>query len=162
MGWPVLGKDTDYGQLMDCCFVVAIGDPRVRERISKTMTGAQWYTAIHPSASISAIRTSIGAGSVIMANAVVNPCTQIGNHCIINSSATVEHENIIEDYVHISVGAKLAGAVKVGKRTWIGIGASVSEGISICRDCMIGAGTVVVKNIEIPGTYVGVPAHKIK
>lgn len=162
MGWPVLGKDMDYGQFMDCCFVIAIGNPQVRERLSKTMTGAQWYTAIHPSASISAIHTSIGDGSVIMANVVVNPCAQIGNHCIINSNATVEHDNIIEDYVHISVGTKLAGSVKVGKRTWIGVGASVSNGISICRDCMIGAGAVVVKNIEIPGTYVGVPAHKIK
>jgi len=162
MGWPVLGKDADYDQFMDCCFVIAIGDPQVRERISRTMTGIQWYTAVHPSASISAIHTSIGAGSVIMANAVVNSCAQIGNHCIINSNATVEHENIIEDYVHISVGTKLGGAVKVGKRTWIGIGATVSNGISVCGDCMIGAGSVVVKNIGIPGTYVGVPARKIK
>ncbi len=162
MGWPVLGKDTEYHQFMDCCFVIAIGNPQVRERISKNLTGAKWYTAIHPSASISTINTTIGSGSVIMANAVVNPCAKIGNHCIINSNATVEHENIIDDFVHISVGTKLAGAVRVGKRTWIGIGASVSNGISICQDCMIGAGAVVVKNIESPGTYVGIPAHKIK
>ncbi len=162
MGWPVLGGDTDYGQFMDCCFVIAIGNPQTRERLSKTMMGVQWYTAIHPSAAISALHTSIGVGSVIMANAVVNPCAQIGNHCIINSNATVEHENIIEDYVHISVGAKLAGAVKVGKRTWIGIGATVSDGISVCRDCMIGAGALVIKNIESPGTYIGIPAHKVK
>lgn len=162
MGWPVLGTDTDYVKFLDCCFVIAIGNPQVRERLSKNMVGAHWYTAIHPSASVSAVYTSIGAGSVIMANAVVNSCAQIGNHCIINSNATVEHENVIEDYVHISVGTKLAGTVKVGKRTWIGIGAAVSNGISICRDCMIGAGAVVVKNIEIPGTYVGIPAHKIK
>lgn len=162
MGWPVLGKDTEYDRFMDCWFVIAVGDPRVRERISKAMAHAKWYTAVHPSASISVVQTTIGAGSVIMANAVVNPCAQIGNHCIINSNATVEHENIIEDFVHISVGTKLAGTVKVGKRTWVGVGATVSNGISICQDCMIGAGAVVIKNIEIPGTYVGIPAHRIK
>lgn len=41
-------------------------------------------------------------------------------------------------------------------------GVIVSNDISICEDCMIGAGAVVVKNIDIPGTYVGVPAKRIK
>ncbi|HIX81308.1 MAG TPA: hypothetical protein H9980_04960 [Candidatus Erysipelatoclostridium merdavium] len=93
-----------------------------------------------------------------MANAVVNPGASIGKHCIINTSAVVEHDNIIEDYVHISVGAKIAGTVHIGKRTWIGIGATVKNNISICNDCMIGASGVVVKDILIPGTYIGVPA----
>lgn len=162
MGWPVLGRDTEYDKFMDRHFVIAIGNPVVRERLSNSMDCVKWYTAIHPSASISAIHTLIGDGSVIMANAVVNPYTRIGNHCIINSNATVEHDNWIADFAHISVGAKLAGTVKIGKRTWIGAGATVSNGLSVCQDCMIGAGAVVVKNIELPGTYVGIPAHKIK
>lgn len=162
MGWPVLGRDTEYGKFLDCCFVIAVGDPGARERIAGSMEGVGWYTAIHPSASISAIHTSIGEGSVIMANAVINPCSQIGRHCIINSNATVEHDDQIEDLVHVSVGAELAGAVKVGRRTWIGVGAAVKNGIRICRDCMIGAGAVVVKDIEVPGTYVGVPARRVK
>ena len=161
MGWPVLGKDTEYNKFMDCYFVIAIGNPDVRERISNSMDGVKWYTAIHPSASVSTIHISIGDGTVIMANAVINPYAQIGNHCIINSNATVEHDNQIEDFAHISVGAKLGGTVKIGKRTWVGVGASVKNGISVCQNCMIGAGAVVVKNIDIPGTYVGVPAHRI-
>lgn len=162
MGWPVLGSDTEYNKFMDCYFVIAIGNSGARERISSSMNSVKWYTAVHPSASVSAICTSIGDGSVIMANSVINPYAQIGCHCIINSNATVEHDNRIEDFVHISVGAELAGTVRIGKRTWIGAGATVSNGISICRDCMIGAGAVVVKNIDISGTYVGVPAHRIK
>lgn len=162
MGWPVLGRDTEYYKFADCHFVIAIGNPGVRERISNSMDCAKWYTAIHPTASVSAVHTSIGGGSVIMANAVVNPYAQIGSHCIINSNATVEHDNKIENFVHISVGAKLAGTVRIGKRTWIGVGATVSNGISVCQDCMIGAGAVVVKDIEISGTYVGIPAQKIK
>ena len=34
----------------------------------------------------------------------------------------------------------------------------VENNISICNDCMIGASGVVVKDILIPGTYIGVPA----
>lgn len=162
LGKPILGKDTDFEKYLNSYFVVAIGDPNARERIVKSMPNAKWYTAIHPTAVISSINTSIDEGTVVMANAVVNPCAQIGKHCIINTSSVVEHDNKIDDYVHISVGAKLAGTVKVGARTWIGVGACVRNGIHICNDTMIGAGAVVVKNIEIPGTYIGVPAKKIK
>lgn len=162
VGKPILGGDVDYVKYEDSYFVIAIGNPNVRERISNFMTGVKWYTAIHPSSTISTMSTCIGEGTVVMANAVINPYSQIGNHCIINTNATVEHDNVIEDFAHISVGTKLAGTVRIGKRTWVGVGATISNGINVCEDCMIGAGAVVVKNIEESGTYVGVPARKIK
>lgn len=158
---PVLGSDLDYAQYRDNEFVIAIGNASARERLANNMS-VNWYTAIHPTAVISKIGVNIGAGSVVMANAVVNPNAQIGKHCIINTNATVEHDNVIKDFAHVSVGAKLAGTVTIGYKTWIGVGATVSNGISICENCMIGAGAVVVKDITVPGTYVGVPAGKIK
>ena len=53
----------------------------------------QWYTAIHTSVIISDVEVSIGEGTTVMANAVINAGTKIGKHCIINSSAVVEHDN---------------------------------------------------------------------
>lgn len=162
LGKPVLGNDSDFHLFPDAYFIIAIGNAAARERISGNMPDAKWYTAIHPTAVISTLDTSIGEGSVVMANAVINPCAHVGKHCIVNTTAVVEHDNKIDDFVHVSVGTKLAGTVTIGKRTWIGVGASVSNGITICKDCMIGAGAVVVKDITEPGTYVGVPARKIK
>lgn len=162
LGKPILGKDTDYSSYPDAYFIIAIGDPIAREKFATNMADVKWYTAIHPRAVISSIDTSIDEGTVVMANAVINPSAHIGKHCIINTCAVVEHDNQLSDFVHISVGTKLAGKVTVGKRTWVGVGASVSNGISICENCMIGAGAVVIKNILDSGTYVGVPAKKIK
>lgn len=161
LGKPILGTDSDYHLYPDAYYIIAIGNANARERISNNMPNAKWYTAIHPTAIISSLDTSIGEGSVVMANAVINPCANIGKHCIINTTAVVEHDNRIDDFVHISVGTKLAGTTSVGKRTWVGVGASVSNGITICEDCMIGAGAVIVKDITEPGTYVGVPAKKL-
>lgn len=158
MGFPVLGKVKRSCEYNDCWFVVAIGNAQIREKIVRQVQGVKWYTAIHPSAIISDFGVKIGEGTVVMANAVINPGTSIGKHCIINTSAVVEHDNRIEDFAHISVGAKLAGTVHVGKGTWIGIGACVKNNISICQDCVIGAGAVVVKTIEQAGTYIGVPS----
>lgn len=160
--FPILGEVNRFKHDNEFYFIVAVGNAEAREKIANKMSGVKWYTAIHPSAAISTLGVTIGEGSVIMANAVINAGASIGKHCIINSSAVVEHDNQIKNFVHVSVGAKLAGTVFIGERTWIGIGASVNNNLYICEDCMVGAGAAVIKNITEPGTYVGVPAKKIK
>lgn len=161
IGFPVLGTVDRYKEYAnEAWFIVAIGNAAIRESISKQLHGVSWYTAIHPAAVIAGIDVDIGEGTAVMANAVINSGARIGRHCIINSSAVVEHDNLLEDYAHVSVGVKLAGTVRVGKSTWVGIGASVSNNINICGNCMIGAGSVVIRDIGEAGTYVGVPAKK--
>ena len=161
-GIPVLGRTGDYVRYPDASFVIAIGNSAVRERIARNLEGVRWYTAVHPQAVISDLNVQIGDGSVVMANAVINAFAQIGTHSIINTSAVVEHDNRIGDFAHISVGAKLGGGVSVGDHSWVGIGAAISNHVSVCERCMIGAGTVVIHDIKESGTYVGVPARKIK
>ena len=158
LGKPVLGLDTEYKKFNDAYFIIAIGNSDARKRISRSMVGVKWYTAIHPQAIISKTDTIIGEGTVISANAVVNSCSKIGKHCIINTNCSVEHDNVIKSFAHISVGTMLGGNVTVGTGTWVGIGATVKNGITICDNCLIGAGAVVVKDIEMPGIYIGNPA----
>lgn len=160
-GYPILGNTADYRNFPDARFLVSIGNAAVRKRIVEGMTEVRWYTAIHPSAVVSAMGTELGEGTVVMANAVINPGARIGRHCIINTGAIVEHDNIVEDFAHISVGTKLAGNVHIGSGTWVGVGAVVSNNLSVCSGCLIGAGAVVVRDITEPGTYVGVPARRI-
>jgi sugar O-acyltransferase (sialic acid O-acetyltransferase NeuD family) len=161
-GYPILGKSSDYYKYKnDCEFVIAIGNADVREKISNDYKDVKWHTPIHPKSVISSIDVSIGEGTVVMANAVINSGAKIGNHCIVNTGSIVEHDNIIGDFVHVSVGSKLAGNVHVGRKTWIGIGATVKNNIEICDNCMIGAGAVVVKDIKEEGTYIGIPAKKL-
>lgn len=161
-GFPVLGMVESYANYPGAEFVIGIGNAAVRRRIAGQMGDVKWYTAIHPAAVVSDLDVSVGDGSVVMANAVINPGAVIGRHCIINTAAVVEHDNQIGDFAHISVGARLAGTVSIGKETWVGIGSVVSNNLNICGGCMIGAGAVVVKSITEPGTYVGVPARRVK
>lgn len=158
VGFPILGTVDKFTDYLNSKFIVAIGNAKTRESIVEKLQGVSWYTAIHPKAVISNIDTTIGEGTVVMANAVINVGAVVGKHCIINTGAIVEHDDKLEDFVHISVGAKLAGTVHIGKGSWIGIGATVRNNVSICQKCMIGAGAVVVKDIVSEGIYVGVPA----
>lgn len=162
MGFPIVGTTENLACLNDgnTEFIIAVGNNDVRRRISEKYD-VNWGTLIHPSAQI-ACGVSIGQGSVVMAGAVINTCSIVGRHCIINTGAIVEHDNRIEDYVHLSPRVALAGNVHVGEMTHIGIGSSVLNNVAICDRCTIGAGAVVIESINNAGTYVGVPVRKIK
>ena len=156
LGIPVLGKIDAWSEYKDRKF----GNNEVRRAISERIN-ADFYTAIHPTATLSHF-ASVGAGSVVMPQSVINAGASVGNHCIINTAAVIEHDSVIGDFAHISPSAALAGNVRIGAGTHIGIGASIRNNISVCADVIVGAGAAVVKNITEKGTYVGVPARRIK
>ena len=159
-GYLVIGNSSQAGQI-DADVIIGIGNADIRKRIQESVPEEKLVTLIHPNAVI-AEDVEIGAGTVVMAGAVINPGAKIGKGCIINTCSSVDHDCEVGDYVHISVGSHLCGTVSVGSGTWIGAGATVSNNISICPDCMIGAGAVIVKNIDSAGTYMGVPAKRIR
>ena len=160
---PVVGRCADAAKYKDCDFIVAIGNAAVRRKIQSALAadGSKFVSLIHPAATV-ASSASIGEGSAVMAGAVVNPYAKIGKGCIVNTCASVDHDCTVGDFAHVSIGAHVAGTVNIGDNTWIGAGATVINNIAISADCMIGAGAVVVKSITDPGTYVGVPARKVK
>lgn len=155
----VIGTSSQVSDLDGDVFV-AIGNAKIRHRIQQSIDPTRLVTLIHPNAVVSDAK--LGRGTVVMAGAVINPGTVIGEGCIINTSSSVDHDCRIGDYVHIAVGAHVAGSVKIGDETWIGAGTTVSNNVTICGGCMIGAGAVVINDITILGTYVGMPTRKIK
>lgn len=161
-GYSIIGTTNEIDQY-DCDVIIGIGNSKIREKLQNELEhkGFNFPVLIHPNSTI-ANKVRIGNGTVVMAGSVINSDTIIGRGCIINTCSSVDHDNLIGDFVHISVGAHLAGTVKVGDGTWVGIGSVVSNNITICNDCMIGAGTTVIRDINLSGTYLGVPARKIK
>lgn len=142
-------------------FIIAIGNEGIRKKFMEIFHGKHFPTLIHPDAVI-ADDVEIGEGSVIMAGVVINSGTRIGRGAIINTCASVDHDCIIGDYAHISVGSHIGGSAVIGNGTWIAIGASIINNVSVCPGCIIGAGGVVVRSIDVPGTYVGVPVRRIR
>lgn len=164
MGLEVIGGSRDALQcIKEYELFVAIGNNTIRKNLLTELehAGACIATLIHPSCVIGEL-VDIGVGTVVMAGTVINCCSRIGKGCIINTGATVDHDNVIEDYAHISPGVHTAGTVMIGKGTWLGIGSTIKNNLQIIDGCIIGAGAVVVEDITEVGTYVGVPAKKIQ
>lgn len=164
MNIKVISKSSDaLKYINEYEIFVGIGDNALREKIQGKLeeAGASIPVIVHPNAVIGE-QVDIGIGTIVMAGVVINCCTNIGKGCIINTGTTIDHDNVIEDYVHISPGVHLAGTVKIGQTTWLGIGSIVSNNINIIGGCKVGAGAVVIKDISMKGTYVGVPAGRVK
>jgi sugar O-acyltransferase (sialic acid O-acetyltransferase NeuD family) len=117
-------------------------------------------TLVHPHASVST-DTKIEYGSIVVAGAVVNIGAIIGFGGIINTGSSVDHDCVLNSGVHICPGARLAGDVRIGDRSWIGIGSVVRQGIQIGADVIVGAGAAVVTDISNGLTVVGVPARPL-
>ena len=141
--------------------IVTIGDCQIRRRIVEKLGARDYLTLIHPSA-IKAESVRLGVGNVVMAGAILNPYVVVGNHCIINTGASVDHDSIIHDFVHIAPHCTLCGEVEIGEGTCVGAGTTIIQGIHIGKNCFIGAGVVVVKDIPDNSLCYGNPARVVR
>ena len=163
LGWPVLGPlNCALEPVMLQSFpaaLVGIGHAITRlywlEQLSRC--GYQLQPLIHPTAWVSP-SASLGVGTVVFAQAVVQANASIDNGVILNTGCSVDHDVYLADGVHICPGARLAGGVHVGPCSWIGIGACVIQQVRIGTDVTVGAGAAVVHDLPDGITAVGVPA----
>ena len=139
---------------------VAIGDNEARVRIGAELEGLgyQLPVLVHPAATV-ANTARLDAGTVVCARAVINPATTVGRLVIINTAATVDHDCVIEDGVHVAPGVHIAGWVKIESGALVGVGAAVRPHITIGQRAVVGAGAAVVGDVEPGATVAGVPAR---
>lgn len=102
---------------------------------------------------------SPGAGTMVLAGALVTKDAHIGRGVIVNTGAIVEHDSEIGDFCHLAPGSAVAGGAKLGEGVFLGANATVINGVSVAAGSIIGAGSVVVRDIDKPGTYIGVPVR---
>jgi sugar O-acyltransferase (sialic acid O-acetyltransferase NeuD family) len=142
--------------------VIAIGNNTARKKIAERYQNlANFFPCVHSAAVISD-RVKTDVGTVVMGGVVINPDTRIGRHCIINTSASIDHDCVLEDYVHVAPNATLCGDVYIGEGAHIGAGSVIIQGIKIGKWSTIGAGTVVIKDVPDYATVVGNPGKIIK
>ena len=103
-----------------------------------------------------------GEGLQMMPGAVVHKFSSIGDQCIINTNATVDHECVLGNGVHVMGGASIAGVVEIGNYSTIGTNATILPNIKIGKGVFVGAGAVVNKDVNDYEVVIGAPARKLR
>lgn len=167
LGYEVIGNDDDISRYIDeCDFIVTLGfikNALLRNKIHAFIeaAGGKLATVIASTAHVSKYAT-LGAGTVVLHGAMINAGVHIGKGCIINTLANIDHDAEIGNYCHISTGAMINGNCMVGESTFLGSGSIMVNATSIPANSVFAAGCVVTKSQTEEGTYVGVPARRIK
>ena len=101
----------------------------------------------------------IGPLSVIYRGSINS--TIIKNGVKIGCNSSVGHNAIIGKNTFLTDKVTIGGSNIVGANCFFGLGSVTREGIKICDNVRVGLSAAVVKDIDEPGTYAGVPAKKI-
>lgn len=122
--------------------------------------GIEVPVLVHPRAFICE-GAVVGTGSQILALASIAAGAEIGEACILNHGARVDHECQIGAGTHIAPGATLCGLVETHADVFIGAGAVVLPRVKIGQGAIIGAGAVVTRDVAAGTTVIGVPANPL-
>jgi len=155
----------DESRLEDAAFlaaydlVVAVQGPGRRAICERILAaGGRLPVVAHPAAIISTSAV-IGDGTVISAGVVVQMDARIGRFCMLNTSCSIDHDNLVGDGVSVGPGAHTAGHVTILDGAFIGLGAVIINGVTVGRRANVGAGAVVIRDVPDGATVVGNPAR---
>jgi sugar O-acyltransferase (sialic acid O-acetyltransferase NeuD family) len=142
--------------------MVAVADSKDRyDIVQRLPKETQFFTFIHPTALLMN-DVEIGEGSFIGAYSILTTNVKIEKHAILNRGNHIGHDCKIGNYFSAMPGSIVSGNVTIYDLVYMGNNSSIREKLSIHSLSTIGMNSAVVKHIEIPGTYVGCPAIKIK
>lgn len=141
--------------------ILGIGDNYLRfkkyEEIKKKNKNIKWAVIIAKSSEVKK-NVKIGKGSVVLANSFIGNKTNIKDHCIINSTNSIDHDNFFENFTSTGPGVITGGNVKINKFSHLGIGCVVKNNISIDKNVICGGKSYINKNCKKNSVYFGIPS----
>ena len=154
---PISNFNPDKYEMMIC-----LGESNLRRKVKESLPkNTKYFSFVHPTAIISD-DIIIGEGCYIGPYSILTTNVKLGSHCILNRGVQIGHDSVIGDFFSAMPGSIISGNCQIGDSVYLGSNSSIREKTKITNDIIIGLNSGVVKNITESGTYVGVPAKRIK
>lgn len=168
---PVIpySKFTEYWDRHNDQITVAVGDPGDRWGIVRKLFEEQGFVNynsfpnlfLRKSGKGQPYETSGDIGNIFCPGSVITTNIHIGSHNHFNLNTTIGHDCVVGSFNTFSPGVNISGNVVIGNNCYFGTNSSVRQGVNICDNVTIGMGAVVLNDITVPGTYVGIPCKKL-
>jgi sugar O-acyltransferase (sialic acid O-acetyltransferase NeuD family) len=131
-------------------FIVTLGQPRLRERLTKRIleAGGMLSTIVSGRVVFSSAFLSIHPGSIIQPGCAVSHNVSIGNSCVLHASTLVGHDVVIEDFVTVGSMVNILKGAKIGRYTTISPSVLIYQNVKIGQNAYIGAGVIVTNDIK--------------
>lgn len=153
----------DYSENKFNELIIGIGYHHLEARKEKyeTFKGKiPFGTIIHSSSWIDDSAT-IGKGCIIYPKCTIDKNVIIGDNTILNLNCTIAHDTKIGPHSFFAPSISVAGFCLIDEQCFLGIATVISDSVLINKNIKTGAGTVIVRNIDQPGLYAGIPSKKI-
>lgn len=143
--------------------IIGIGEPIIRKNKYELLKAddIDMPNLIHPDVHIPE-SVKLGKGIVIQSGCIVSVNVSIEDNVFLQPRCAIGHDCRLHEGCIISTFDCVAGAVSIGKYSYLGIGALVKECISIGNHSIISMGAVVFNDIPDAVIVVGNPARVMK
>lgn len=166
MGFPVLGgidkvrEAFQNNQFTQAIIGIGYHHLAVRQHLFETLD-VPFATLIHSTSWVDP-SARVEPGCVIYPGCHIDAQCVISSNTVLNIGCTVAHDTVIGRHNFLSPRVALAGFIKTGSRCTLGINSTVIDSITLASDVRLGGGTVVIKNLDMPGLYVGNPQRFVR
>ena len=169
-GWPVLCGTKEAYEIFkddkDVWFVFAMyRSDKIKERAnlceSYGIPPERWLTFIHPEATVCR-SASLGYGTIVLAQSVINSNVKIGNHNIILSGSIIEHDTEIGNHNFMAAHSCIGSGIKIGNYNFLGLNATYRTFVEIGNNNIIGMSSVVLHSIGNDLVLAGNPARILR
>jgi len=159
--YKILGSINEFPLQKEDYILLAISTVAYKKAIyEKLKAKVQIFSFIFPDIIIGKY-TRIGKGCIIFPGAIISNNIDIGDFVTIGCGTQIGHDSVIGSFSSLMANVDLGGGCSIEEGVFMGTNSTCLPGKKIITDTYIGSGAIVVRNINLPGTYFGNPAKRI-
>lgn len=159
--YKVVGSLDDFVFVQNDMVLLAIADIPTKIKIVEMLRGSVKFFTFVAEGALIGKNVNLGEGCIICPGAKIGSNVTMGEFCLINLDSIVGHDSVLGKNNSIMPHVDIGGGAIIGNNVFMGTKATVSPRLNVVDNSNLGVGSVIIKNIDEPGTYFGVPARRM-